>query len=63
MDLSRSQFFRIRTDLSFSQSFIIQLIYKRVAGVPEDLDEFCRKCDEYIPKRRVMSIMKIRRNI
>ena len=32
----------------FLTEFHNQLIYKRVAGVPEDLDEFCRKCDEYI---------------
>ena len=32
----------------FLTEFHNQLMYKRVAGVPEDLDEFCRKCDEYI---------------
>jgi DNA helicase-2/ATP-dependent DNA helicase PcrA len=34
--------------LKFFTEFHRQLLYKRVSGVPDDFDEYYRKCNEYI---------------
>lgn len=37
--------------LKFFTEFHRQLVYKRVVGVPEDFDEFYRKCEEFISRK------------